>query len=191
VPVRWPATAAALALFVAAVDAVADEIPTDDTWDEEAWFAGQRGLAGQIMLGPGYRHVQGVHVYGADLELRIGAQTRAGGFYGGLDLLLARTPEGLFVPSALATLMWEAPAPPFRFGFGVAVGFLGYVRATNGDLTGSPGVGPRAHVAVDLFETERLSLFLLLRGGGGVYAADDDASIIIPDTALQLGLRFF
>lgn len=151
----------------------------------------ERGFAMQMMAGPGYRNLHGVHMIGGDVEMAFGAQTKGGGIYGRVSLFLARTLEGgLFVIAPGVAPTWEAPVGPFRLGLGIQLSMLGYIRSTTRNYEAELGLGPRAHAHWDFVKTETLSGFLGLRGGADFYVFDD-GDAVVPDLALQGGVRFF
>jgi hypothetical protein len=66
-----------------------------------------------------------------------------------LDVFVGRTDAGLAVRSAsLAAELWTDPARRLRGGVGLELGVVGYVRATDGSLSGLLTAGARAAVEV-------------------------------------------
>lgn len=155
------------------------------------FFEGERGFAAQLMAGPGYRNLYGVHMIGGDVELAFGAQTKGGGIYGRINLFLARTLEGgLTVIAPAVAPTWEAPIGPFRLGLGIQISMLGYIRSTTQNYQAEIGIGPRAHAHWDFAKSEAIGGFLGLRGGADFYVFDD-GDAVVPDLALHVGVRFF
>ena len=162
--------------------------PSPASSGQTGWFAGQRGFSFKLGLGTAYRRLYSVPIGAADIDLAFGAQTRSGGWYGAVGMLLGSTAEGLATTQIHLGPSWEAPIGPVHLGVSPEASLLIVSRASADSRMGSATLGGAAFTTVDVVSGESYALTLGFKAT--VDALTDGDGPMWGGTA-SLGLRTF
>jgi hypothetical protein len=170
----------------------AAQSPAEGT-DESGWFAGRRGFAAKLSIGPTYRRLFFSNILAADAEYSLGAQTSVGGIYGTLGGMYGSTLEGLWVGQSFVGATWEAPVmDKLHVGGGPRFSYLAIKRATTGNMMDDFGIGLWAFGSYDVFADEEGAVFVSLRAGGDYNVGGDDwPPPLLFGATLSLGVRLY
>jgi hypothetical protein len=153
------------------------------------FFARQRGFSSKFEAGPTVRRIFRVPVYGIDLGLALGSQTRIGAFYGTLGGLIGATNLGLIAKQFAAGVAWEAPIGAFRLGIGLRSTLFGIERVSTDNTMWGLGGGAIANATYDLYEGEEHAVYLGVKAGAD-FLDGDDLPILWGGSAI-FGVRTF
>lgn len=156
---------------------------------ERGWYAGQRGLTFKVGAGFAYRNVFDISIVGADIALGLGAQTRSGGWFGNVGLVLGKTEGGLFTRQIAVGGSWEAPLDDLHLGVGVGVSHLSFDRVSTSNTIVAIGMGANLFATYDLYAGEEAAVFAGVKGTVDYYNGGDDGVLL--GVSAGLGLRFF
>lgn len=156
---------------------------------DDGWFAGQRGLTFKANGGFAYRRIFAIAIVGADLGLGLGAQTRSGGWFGNLGLIVGQTDGGLDTKQIAVGGSWEAPFDRLHAGLGIEITYLSFDRVSTNNRIADLGMGANLFATYDLYLGESMALSAGLKGTVDVYSGGE-VGVLYGATA-GLGLRFF
>jgi hypothetical protein len=160
---------------------------------EQGWYAGERGFAAKLRVGPAYRHLFFSPIVLVDADFGLGAQTSYGGIFGTFGAMFGSTIEGLFTMQIPVGATWEAPVTEgLHVGGGPSVSFLGIKRATTGNLMTDFGVGLHGFGTYDVYADDQAALYLELDVAGDYYLSGDAVpAVLLYGATLGVGVRLF
>jgi hypothetical protein len=182
-------------LFVASpalaqYDEDADSTASAEPTSQSGWFAGHRGISAKFEADAAFRRVWDVPVYGGDFAVSLGAQTRAGGFYGTFSGLIGETNYGLEARQYALGASWEAPIERVHLGLLLHTTLFGISRATTDHSMYDVGGGAFGFASCDLAAQEHTAIYVALKAGGDVFSGSGEMPVLWGASA-GLGLRLF
>jgi len=160
---------------------------------EQGWYAGERGFAAKLRVGPAYRQLFFSPIVLVDADIGLGAQSRYGGIFGTFGAMYGSTIEGLWTMQIPVGVTWEAPViEGLHIGGGPNASFLAIKRATTGNLMTDMGVGLHAFGTYDVVADAQAALYLELDLAGDYHLAGEPwPAVFMYGATLGVGVRLF
>lgn len=164
--------------------------------DEEAtrqreWLRDERGFAGELWAGPTFRSFYGLPVAGVDLDMNLGGQRGVAAFYGGVGMMIGRTPAGLEVMNTRVDAMITGrPTRRLRLGGQLRTGLLGYRRATTDTMEWGYVLGTAFLASYDFYREESGHFAAFVGARAGVDLVLSKSEQPVPELGAALGIRF-
>lgn len=177
--------AAALAALLSSTAHAQEGAPSDDEW-----FAGERGFAAKLSVGPAVHRLHEIWVISGDAEVAIGAQTPSGGWYGTVGARFGSTDGGLGSQQLGAGLSWEAPVVPhWHLGVGLDLTGVWFDRVSSDGTISDFGAGGRVFTTYDVLHRAPVAIFVGAELGIDAYV--DNGVTPLYGGGLRLGARIF